>query len=228
QSFEPISARHLVTSYEQGQAQAVLLRAVKVIATVSSTSARATRALFRRLKFLQLLHTIEPVPSGHRITIDGPLSLFESTGKYGLRLALVLSALEACGQWTLEAHVRWGKDRVPLVFRCDGGQSENGSPTDPPMPEEIDALVRAFDRLGTDWTVRPCSAILELEGTGLCIPDLVFERADVKIYFELLGYWSRDAVFRRVELVERGLSKPILFAASARLRVSEQLLDEKQ
>ena len=33
-----------------------------------------------------------------------------------------------------------------------------------------------------------------------------------------------DAVWRRVEMVERGLSAKLLFAASERLRVSEQVL----
>src|SRR5207249_4833542 len=67
--------------------------------------------------------------------------------------------------------------------------------------------------------------ILELPGIGLCIPDLTFERDRARIHLEVMGYWSRDAVWKRVELVERGLTDPVLFAVSARLRVSEQVLD---
>jgi hypothetical protein len=40
-----------------------------------------------------------------------------------------------------------------------------------------------------------------------------------------MGYWSRAAVWKRVELVQAGLSQRILFAVSARLRVSEAVLD---
>jgi predicted nuclease of restriction endonuclease-like RecB superfamily len=47
------------------------------------------------------------------------------------------------------------------------------------------------------------------------------------VYLELMGYWSRDAVFRRVELVERGLEERIVFALSSKLRVSEQVLDSE-
>jgi len=68
--------------------------------------------------------------------------------------------------------------------------------------------------------------VLDLPGTGLCVPDLVFSRRRQKIYFEVLGFWSREAVFRRVDLVRRGLSEKILFAVSSRLRVSEEVLDE--
>jgi predicted nuclease of restriction endonuclease-like RecB superfamily len=61
---------------------------------------------------------------------------------------------------------------------------------------------------------------------GLCVPDLVFTHRDsgARVYLEVLGFWSRDAVWRRVELVERGLPHRILFAVSDRLRVSEAVL----
>ena len=80
--------------------------------------------------------------------------------------------------------------------------------------------------------------ILELPGVGLSIPDLVFERRDPpdgsraprvpreRIYLEVMGYWSRAAVWKRVELVQAGLAERILFAVSAKLRVSEEVLDE--
>jgi len=46
------------------------------------------------------------------------------------------------------------------------------------------------------------------------------------VFVEILGFWSRDAVWKRVELVEKGLAPPIVFCVSARLRVSEQVLPE--
>jgi predicted nuclease of restriction endonuclease-like RecB superfamily len=63
---------------------------------------------------------------------------------------------------------------------------------------------------------------------GLCIPDLRFVHRDTGevAYLELLGYWSRDAVWKRVELVAKGLRERVIFAASSRLRVSEEVLDD--
>ena len=46
-----------------------------------------------------------------------------------------------------------------------------------------------------------------------------------RILCEVLGFWSRDALFRRIELARRGLSRKTLFLASSRLRVSEELFD---
>jgi hypothetical protein len=41
-----------------------------------------------------------------------------------------------------------------------------------------------------------------------------------------MGYWSRAAVWKRVELVHAGLAERILFAVSAKLRVSEEVLGD--
>ena len=95
-SFAKLPAHSLVELYENAQAQAVLLRAVRVRVDVQCASTHALRTLFRRLKFLRLLHTVSRHGEGHRIVIDGPFSLFESVTKYGLQLALVLPALEGC------------------------------------------------------------------------------------------------------------------------------------
>jgi predicted nuclease of restriction endonuclease-like RecB superfamily len=228
-SFEKVDAETLVASYERGQAQAVLLRAVKVTVEVRCAAASALRALFRRLKFLQLLYVITRTAEGCRIVIDGPFSLFESVTKYGLQLALVLPALEACDAWRLEADVRWGKERTPLVFRLSGNGSPN-APSVPQLPEDVLALATRFAELDTPWRVSPSTDVLDLPGVGLTVPDLLFERgrgaARARVYLEVLGYWSRDAVWKRVELVQAGLVERIVFAVGARLRVSEAVLDD--
>jgi len=229
-AFETLSAQALVAAYERAQAQAVLLRAVRVRVDVHCRSAIGLRALFRRLKFLRLLHTIARHGEGHRIVIDGPFSLFESVTRYGLQLALVLPALEGCDRWRLEADIRWGKERTPLVFRLAGETSGAGGGATP-LPDEVEALVRSFRALETSWRVSANTRILDLPGVGLSIPDLVFERrltdgSPERVYLEVMGYWSRAAVWKRVELVQAGLADRILFAVSAKLRVSEEVLGE--
>jgi predicted nuclease of restriction endonuclease-like RecB superfamily len=226
-AFEPISALALLDAYDRGQAQAVLLRAVRISVDVQAGSPAAARELFRRLKFLQLLHTITETRDGHRIVIDGPLSMFDATTKYGLKLALVLPLLEASGPYSLEAEVLWGRDRTPLVFKQKGGTASRAARNaEDALPEEVLTLMQGFEKLESEWSVAPSQAILDLPGVGLCVPDLVFSRKKQKIYLEVMGYWSRDAVFRRVDLAERGLAVPILFAVSSRLRVSEEVLSD--
>jgi len=227
--FDALGPETLVTTYERAQAQAVLLRAVKVTVDIGRTSAGATRALFRRLKFLQLLHVITRTDAGYRVVIDGPFSLFESVTRYGHRLAMVLPVLEGCESWKLEADVRWGKDKRPLLFRLQGGAA-SAATEDPPLPDEVRALVKAFASLETPWRASASTTILELPGVGLTVPDVVFEKRGAdgamrRVYLEVMGYWSRAAVWQRVELVQAGLAETVVFAVSSRLRVSEEVLD---
>ena len=227
--YEQIDGPGLVDQYDDAQVQAVLLRAETVVATVFCKNAGTYRALFRKLKFLRLLHEIEADGDRYRITLSGPLSLFRSNTKYGLSLALSLPSIRACDEWSIDALVRWGKDRAQLAFRAEGKRAGDGDASER-LPDEVGALVekqlkRVRENKGA-WKPQACTEILHIPGLGVCAPDLVFEKGEEKVYLEVLGFWSRAAVWKRVELAEAGLPVPIVFAVPARLRVSEEVLPD--
>ena len=124
--------------------------------------------------------------------------------------------------------MRWGGDRRPLRFRIGGGALTIEGDEPPPLPDELAAFVTAFDRLQSGWRIDRESTVLDLPGAGVCVPDLAFvrDRDGARVHFELLGFWSREAVWRRVELARAGLPHRILFAVSKTLRVGESVLDE--
>jgi predicted nuclease of restriction endonuclease-like RecB superfamily len=225
----------LAAGFTIHEAQAVLLRATKVVAEIEAGDAALYRRLFRTLKFLRLLPVITRLEkrNGYRVEMDGPLSLFQGGGRYGLSLALALPAIAACDRWSVEADVRWGAERRPLRFRLGGQASAavatpgEAQPADA-LPDELATFVAAFERAASGWRIDRAPAILDLPGAGLCVPDLCFVRAadGARVHFELLGFWSREAVFRRIDLVRAGLPHKILFAASKSLRVGEALLDD--
>jgi uncharacterized protein len=223
-----LDAPSLVAEYESAQVKALLLRAVSVVADVRCSSADGYRALFQKLKFRQLLFQLEPLSGGgYRVAIDGPFSLFEAVTKYGLELSLTLPALEACDVLELSAKVLWGKNRSPLRFEyrhvtTRGPRGEGGE-----LRDDVRLLLEEFAGLGSNWQCESAQEILDLPGVGLCVPDLAFRRrvGEPPVYLELLGYWSRDAVFRRLELVQSGLPHKVIFAASSKLRVSEAVFD---
>lgn len=220
--------RAIVEGYDLEQARAVLLRATRVTVRVRGATPDVLRALFRKLKFLRLLHTIHHEKGGViRIDLDGPFSLFESVTKYGLSLAIALPALTACGAWQLSAEVRWGQARTPLVFKLEGDAREGAGDVPDRLPDEVQALLDRFQSREGPWTAARAEEIVELPGVGLSIPDLAFTHRETGevILLEVLGFWSRDAVWKRVELVQAGLDRKILFAVSSRLRVSEAVLD---
>src|SRR4030095_13894341 len=91
-------------------------------------------------------------------------------------------------------------------------------------------LMTALNAAGSGIRAELNDRILELPGLGLCVPDLAITvaRDQRPIFVELLGFWSRDSVWRRIELVQRGLGERIVFAVSSRLRVSEELLEDHE
>ena len=227
--FDAIGGPALVAAYETAQRQAVLLRAVRVVVTLQRPEPRGLRLFFRRLKFHRLLYLATRLPEGAcRIEIDGPFSLFRSVTTYGLQLALLLPVLDACGPgWELDADVLWGPQRQPATYHLEGEPAAHPVREDAGLPDEVARLRDRFRAMETPWAVEVARALLDLPGIGLCVPDLVFTHRDTghRVYFEALGYWSREAVWRRVDLVEAGLPHPIVFAVSSRLRVSEEVLD---
>ncbi|HVH47661.1 MAG TPA: DUF790 family protein [Labilithrix sp.] len=253
-SAPTLDASSLVEAWELGQAQAVLLTAVRITCEVFAGSPGLVRELFAKLKFHKLLFSAERIAAsadsaaeGWRLVIDGPYSMFDAVTKYGLRLALAFPALRSLERWSLTADIRWGKTREPLVFRLSSGPSPAPARSEPakrtrrkstnaPPPanvelhlsDEVRELMDAINAQGGDWRARPSTVVLDVPGEGVCVPDLELTRTDASkpVYVEVLGYWSRDAVFRRVELAEKGLGAPTIFAVSSRLRVSAEVLDE--
>jgi len=223
-----LSALELLERYDLAQLQAVLLRAVKVDARVLCSAPEGYRELFRKLKFRRLLFRVQPeAAGGYHIEIDGPFSLFDSVTKYGLQLALTLPVLLAAQSLELEAKLRWGKAKTPLNFLLSRKTPHPEHEGRARLPDEVEALLEAFGAVRDGWKAEPAERILNLPGVGLCIPDIRFtHRTGAVIFLEVLGYWSRDAVWQRVELVQKGLGEKLLFAASQRLRVSEAVLED--
>jgi len=233
QGFRPLGAEALVDAYDCSQTQAVLLRALRVRVSVYAVYPSAYRRLFHRLKFLRLLFSIaRQDDGGYRLEIDGPCSLFDAVTKYGLQLALVLPALEECTSWELEADVLWGRDRQRCRFIAAGGtdpllERDGEASGGVPLADDVAGLVERFRTLDTPWSLEPHPEILDLPGVGVCVPDLTFRHRDTGevVYLEVLGFWSREAVWKRVDLVQAGLPYRVLFAVSERLRVSADVLE---
>jgi len=230
-SVRPISAADLLQRYNLALAQGVLLRAVRVTIELAPTTAPRIRQLLRAIKFRRLMYRIGGTSEdGYEIELDGPMSLFESTQRYGIQLALFLPVLVAGEGWSLKARVRWGKRREESVFSLserDGLVSYYREEAN--ELEEIEQLRDSFSRLGSSWTVRRSSRVFHIKGITIFVPDLVFEKKGSKqrVYLEAFGYWNREAVFDRVEALQQGLGERFLLAVSKKLRVSPAIADER-
>src|SRR5262249_40343638 len=107
--FRDISPEHLLQRYNVALAQAVLLRSTRVHLAVRNEPPQRYRQLLRQVKFHRLICEITRTgPDSYGLHLDGPLSLFSATQKYGLQLALFLPTVLLCKDFELRAELRWG------------------------------------------------------------------------------------------------------------------------
>ena len=227
-SWQPCTGQQLVTEHQLGGAQAVLLRAIRVEVHVQCKDVQRYRDLFRWMKFHRLLWTSERDGDGYRLTIDGPMSLFSQSSRYGLQLALMLPLIREMDRWQLRAEVRWGKARRPLEFRLEGRQEPGKSASaQVRLADDVQRLLDDIHALDNGWKADVADMVINLPGLGVIVPDITLTApTGEQVHVEVMGYWSRDAVWKRVELAEAGLPAPMVFVLSTRLRVSEEVLGD--
>jgi uncharacterized protein len=232
QSFRPLPESAVIERYNLGLAQAILLRATRVTVRLEGEEAARYRDIFRAARFHQLLHTVHGDPtSGYTIELDGPFSLFDAVQRYGMRLALFLPSVLACASFQLQADVLWGKERQKLSFAIDPTHGLTVASAREPagVAPDLELFCEAFRRLDSAWSVTANERIFALPGEVVCVPDLVFTSRETgeEVFFEAFGFWSRAAVWKRVELLRKGFPARILLVVGKQLRVSEEVLSDE-
>ena len=171
--FKDITAEHLLQRYNVALAQSVLLRSTCVRVTIRGESPQRYRQLFRLVKFHRLVCEIERTAADdYRLHLDGPLSLFSATQKYGLQLALFLPAVLLCKDFELEAELCWGPQRRPKIFTLSPEDGLVSHHVDSGMyvPAELTMFVDLFRKKAADWDISAETEILPL-GNSFWVPD---------------------------------------------------------
>jgi predicted nuclease of restriction endonuclease-like RecB superfamily len=229
--FEDLSAQRLIDRYNVALAQAVLLRSVLVRAEVRNEKPARYRQLFRRLKFHRLLYRVEgSMAQGYSLQIDGPLSLFSATNKYGLQMALFLPSLLHCADFRLDAELRWGPKRDPRTFHLESkdGLISHQADAGTYVPAELAAFVERFRQVAPAWEVTESTDVIELGREGVWVPDyrFVHKATGTDVFVEVVGFWKRSSLERLLRLLPRHGPARYLLAISDRLKVDEEALGD--
>ena len=232
--FEKPAPEELVDRYNVAQVQGVLYSAREL--TLDLGSGADAGLVFHYIKLFGLIYRVEPTTNGYRVRLDGPLSLFSSTRKYGLRLAKLLPGLLLTSPWTLSANVEWKGRETSLNLDSEtrGLKSHYAGPRQDGEEDDVrKAFARAWERAKDtgDWELRDGASILPLPGLATAlVPDFTLTnvRTKEKVYLEILGFWSGRQLVERVALVREAASRGnrVLAAASEKLGASEEALAE--
>jgi uncharacterized protein len=225
--FQDTTAQRLIDRYNVALAQAVLLRSVRVVAEIRNEGPARYRQLFHRLKFHRLVYRVQgSMADGYIIQIDGPLSLFSATTKYGLQMSMFLPALLHCHDFRLDAELRWGPRREPRSFHVDvsTGLITHQLDSGIYVPSEIPAFVERFRHVAPAWELSECTDVLELGREGVWVPDYraVHKSSGTEVFVEVLGFWKKSSLERLLRLLPSLGPPRYLLVVSDKLKVDEE------
>jgi predicted nuclease of restriction endonuclease-like RecB superfamily len=228
-SFKDMTAERLLQRYNVALAQAVLLRSTRVHVAIRGESPPRYRQLLRLVKFHRLVCEMEKTgPDSHLLHLDGPMSLFTATQKYGLQLALFLPAILLCRDFELNAELRWGAQRKPKTFLLSSADGLVSHASDAGMyvPPELAMFVELFRKKVDDWTIVEETEVFPL-GETFWVPDfrLKHKASGKAVLLEVLGFWRRSSAERHLERLRQHVKKPFLLAVSDQLRIDDAGLE---
>lgn len=214
----------LVRRYDVALAQSVLLHAVRVTVSLDDPTTPRLRQLLRWVKFHQLTHSARRVGKRFELVLDGPMSLFSQSTRYGLQLASFLPALLLQpGKWSLVADVRWTQRRLEKRLELSHDQGlvshlvDHGAWTS----REQEWFIERFTALKCDWKMSDRTDPILLDGKSVVLPDFAFESGGRTAFLEIVGYWRKDWLTRRMEALEKYAPGNLILAVSRKLLGSE-------
>jgi predicted nuclease of restriction endonuclease-like RecB superfamily len=226
--FDDITPERLVQRYNVALAQAVLYKAVGVRAWIRGESPARLRQLLRSVKFHRLVCEIERSADSLCLRLDGPLSLFSATQKYGFQLALFLPAVLNCRDYEVHADLRWGPQRKPKKFLLTprDGLVSHLADTAAFVPPELKMFADLFRKKIADWELLDETDVHPL-GDSFWVPDfqLVQRATGQRVTLEILGFWRKSSALKHLERLRQHAGRPFLLAVSDSLHVDDADLE---
>lgn len=223
-AFAELDARSLIDLFNLAQAQALLYRCTGMRLKIKPQAPDGYRALFGAIKTHRLIHTIMGDPSrGYEVRLDGPVSLFHRSQKYGVQMSVFLRDLLACDGWEMSAEIQTKAGTT--VFALDSERHglrefDEGLPGyENPVREK---LIEGWSHFDSAWTLEASSEVLGLGETAL-VPDFMLRHPGGQIvYLELLGFWTPKYLSQRLRELEQAGVRNFLLAAWEELRGSRE------
>ena len=201
QDFNSVSPQELLEKYNLSLTQTLLFDSTELKFTVSANWQR----IFFKAKKLGLIYDTYK-DNGFWVKIDGPASLFKLTRSYGTAIAKLLPALTASPNWTVEAKILWKFTNEIYTFRLESwkhgplfGTQQTTESYDSAVEEDF---AKRFQALNSEWRLKREPEPL-IAGQHVLIPDFSFEREGIKLYMEIVGFWTTEYLLRKIEKLKK-------------------------
>ena len=162
--------------------------------------------------------------------VDGPLSMLRITDRYGMAIAKLITLIMFTENWSIDAVILRksvsgakktynfrisNKDEDLPIFDASEITSHFDSPMSKSNVESsFDYAFDGFDSnverkfmdkfltFSTNWRLSREPDPLILSDGKAFIADFLFEKSTVKVYFEIVGFWTSDYLKRKLEKIK--------------------------
>jgi predicted nuclease of restriction endonuclease-like RecB superfamily len=214
EKFDSPSASELLEQYNLSLTQTLLFDSTELSFTVSGNWQR----LFYWVKKLGLIYEVFR-DNGFWVKIDGPASLFKLTRRYGISIAKLLPIIVANPEWTVSAKILWRYTNEICNFKIES-RKHSSLLKKPDLPLVTydsageESFASQFQAVQSGWTLKrepePVPA-----GNQVIIPDFSIERVGVKVYLEIVGFWTEEYLLRKIEKLKQVEAKMLLLVDEA-------------
>ena len=215
----PIYPAELLKKYNLSLTQTLLFNSTELTFTVGDNWQR----IFYLIKKLGLIYEVQQ--NGDLwVKIDGPISLFKLTKRYGINIAKLLPAITENNKWKITAKILWKYTNEICTLTIESKTHGHLLKNREPKPIAYDSNVEEkfasqFQSLKSEWRLRREPEFLKT-GKQVIIPDFSLERAGQKIYLEIVGFWTEEYLRRKLQKLKQVKERIILL-------VDEKLACEK-
>ena len=229
--FRKMTGVGLLHRYNCAQVQGLLLRCEGMTVTLPESGPAKLRQLLKYLRFNKLLANITQDQKNKKtlvLEIDGPLSLFVQTQKYGLNLASFFAAILLQPRWELDAEVRIRKNQVhSLHLDQSCGIRSHYRQFLAYVPDEIQLFSQQLSKKLPEWELTSSADFVPQVGESLCFPDYLLTHSSGKtVSLELFHTWHVAPLRSRLEQLDSQNGSPLLIGINRSLLNNEQLVEQ--
>lgn len=221
--FDAPSSDELIKEYNLSLLQSILLRGLELEFYLE----RGWRDVLWAAKRLGLMYEAYLRDEGPVIRVQGPASLLRLTERYGSSLAKLLPYIIRHRGWRIRARVVWRVQGVKKYteLELDHDKARPFLPQYPVEPERFDSEVeerfyREFLSLKSGWRISRESEVLIVD-SGIYLPDFTLEKGGLKVYLEIMGFWTEEYLRRKLEKLRRLKGARFILAVQEDLACSE-------
>lgn len=202
ENFDPPAPQDLLKEYNLSLTQTLLFDSTELNFTTSGNWQR----IFFTVKKLGLIYEVYREGRLH-VKIDGPASLFKLTRRYGTSMAKLLPVVVANPEWTVEAKILWKYSNEICSFKIESMKHSVLMKKTEPAPLSFDSTVEEdfatrFQALKSGWVLKREPEPVQA-GRQVVIPDFSLEKEGIKVYLEIVGFWTVEYLLRKIEKLKK-------------------------